>query len=278
MTEIPSYPKIWALGNSAVGLIFSFGDEVVVQEKVDGSQFSFGRINGEIVMRSKGMPLHADNPAQMFALGIDMVMAVADRIENNTIFRGEYLNRPKHNTIAYGRTPTGHVALFDMQIQNPDTLEWEYQPRNVLVAHAWTFGLEAVPELYRGVIATAAGAREFLDRDSFLGGSKIEGFVVKNYERLTRFGDAMFAKFVSEAFKETHTKSWKNRNPTGRDFVEMLASEFASGARFTKGVQHLRERGELEDDPRDIGKLMKELALDLKEEHEPYIRDRLFEH
>ena len=51
MTVLTSYPKVYQLGHKAVLDIFS--GPVVIQEKIDGSQFSFGLVGGE-----------QDNPAQ----------------------------------------------------------------------------------------------------------------------------------------------------------------------------------------------------------------------
>ena len=46
-----SYPKVYALGHPATKDIFS--GEVLVEEKIDGSQFSFGVIDGVLRTRSK---------------------------------------------------------------------------------------------------------------------------------------------------------------------------------------------------------------------------------
>lgn len=273
---IPSYPKVWAVGSPAVATIFSHGDEIVVQEKVDGSQISFGKIDGELVMRSKGQPLYAANPDGMFKVGIEAIVAIADRLPDNTIIRGEYLNRARHNTLAYNRAPKNHIVIFDAQTLNPETLAWEYLRKFMLDEFATMLEFDVVPELARGVIEKPTDLTDLLERESFLGGPKIEGFVVKNYAQLTRFGDQMLAKYVSPEFKEKHTKDWKNRNPTGKDFIGLLADEFATPARFAKGVQHLREQDQITGEARDIGPLMKELAEDLVAEHKDYILERLW--
>jgi hypothetical protein len=41
-------------------------------------------------------------------------------------------------------------------------------------------------------------------------------------------------------------------------------------------VQHLREKGELENSPRDIGKLMKEIHIDVETEEESEIKKFLY--
>lgn len=45
-----SYPKIWALGHSETQEIFK--SPVIIEEKIDGSQFNFGRFGEEIKVRS----------------------------------------------------------------------------------------------------------------------------------------------------------------------------------------------------------------------------------
>jgi hypothetical protein len=53
MSSWHSYPSIYNLGHRALTDLFS-GGLVLVQEKVDGSQFSFGLIDGVVRFRSKG--------------------------------------------------------------------------------------------------------------------------------------------------------------------------------------------------------------------------------
>ena len=52
-TSWHSYPSIFALGHRALAELFL--DPVVVEEKVDGSQFSFGLFeeNGEHILRAR---------------------------------------------------------------------------------------------------------------------------------------------------------------------------------------------------------------------------------
>ena len=65
-----SYPSIYNLGHKAVVDILNW--PVMVQEKVDGSQFSFGvDDDGSILIRSKGatMYVEGDGSATVFANG-----------------------------------------------------------------------------------------------------------------------------------------------------------------------------------------------------------------
>ena len=115
-----------------------------------------------------------------------------------------------------------------------------------------------------------------LGTESILGGQKIEGVVIKNYEK---FGDdkkALMAKFVSEEFKEVHSKAWGESNPGQGDAVRSIGLQFQTQARWLKAVQHLRDSGQYEQSPRDIGNLIKEVKRDVIEECKDEIKEKLW--
>ena len=118
----------------------------------------------------------------------------------------------------------------------------------------------------------------FLERESILGGCKIEGIVVKNYSVFTKDKKAAMGKYVSEAFKEKHQGEWRKANPTQSDIVETLSAIYSTQARWQKALQHLREAGKLEGSPRDIGLLIQEVPNDILKEEEDQIKQTLFEH
>ena len=49
--NIKSFPKIFELGTDYISLIAD--NEVEITEKIDGSQFVFGKIDGNLMTRSK---------------------------------------------------------------------------------------------------------------------------------------------------------------------------------------------------------------------------------
>jgi hypothetical protein len=118
-----------------------------------------------------------------------------------------------------------------------------------------------------------------LQTESILGGPKIEGFVVKNYERKFLLGGQpmpiMAGKFVREDFKEVHRQSW-GKKYTGKGRWETFVESFRTEPRWQKAVQHLAERGELENSPRDIGKLIKEVQGDIIGEEKEAIKEFLW--
>ena len=266
-TSYHSYPKIYAIGHSALRELFL--DEVTIEEKVDGSQFSFGIINGELRCRSKGAQLNVEYPEQMFANAVATVKTLDLRA--GWTYRGEYLKVPKHNSLAYDRIPERHIIIFDI-----NTAEEEYLSYEEKRDEAIRIGLETVPLLHRGIVDNPQELLSFLETTSILGGQKIEGFVVKNYRRFGADKKALMGKYVSEAFKEVHSKEWKNTNPSTGDVIQRLIIGLKTPARWNKAVQHLKERGEFTESPKDIGPLIKEVQHDIAEECSDEIKDALY--
>ena len=62
----------------------------------------------------------------------------------------------------------------------------------------------------------------------------------------------------------------------GKDIIGRLIEEYRSEARWHKAVQHLEELGERENDPRDIGKLVREVCKDVHTECQDEIKEKLF--
>lgn len=267
MSSWHSYPSVFAMGHKAIGELLL--DTVIVEEKVDGSQFSFGRFDGELKVRSKGKEMVADAPEKMFKLAVDFV-ATLDLVGGWT-YRGEVLSKPKHNALAYDRVPKGNVILFDINAGEENYLSYVDKAKE-----ADRLKLEVVPILFEGMITSPEDILKFLALTSILGGQLIEGVVIKNYSRFGRDKKALMGKYVSEAYKEVHKKSWSNANPKQGDIIQRLIDTYRKDTRWNKAVLHLAERGELDNSPRDIGKLIPEVKADIKKECEDEIKDALY--
>ncbi len=265
-TSWHSYPSIYNVGHRCLEPMV--GRAVLMEEKVDGSQFSFGRFGGVLRVRSKGQEMLPDAPEQMFKRAVEAVAGLD--LHDGWTYRGEYLAKPKHNTLAYSRVPEKHVIIFDI---NP--AEEAYLPYEQKQAEATRLGLECVPCLGVGV-PTADRLRALLQKESVLGGTTIEGVVLKAYDLFGPDKKVLMGKFVSEAFKERHTTEWKKTNPQAGDIVDALIAELRTEARWLKTIQHLRDDGRLEHDPRDIPALLKEISSDTHREEADAIKDQLF--
>lgn len=266
---ISTYPKIFALGSDFIKAIFDGG--VSIEEKLDGSAFTVGKINGELFMRSKNVQLYRDNPQKMFQEGVDYILSIEDKLPDDIVFYFEYLRKLKHNCIKYDRIPKNHLMLFGASDKHKNFIP-DYR------RYAKILNVDSAPLLYKGKVNNIKEIHKLLETKSFLGGTKIEGFVVKNYSQPFLLGGQpiplMTGKYVSEKFKEVHDKNWK-RN-TGKGKFETFKEKFRAEARWDKGIQHLRDSDELEFEPRDIGKLIKEIQRDIEEEEKENIKEFLY--
>jgi hypothetical protein len=177
MSSWHSYPSVFTMGHKAIEELLL--DPIIVEEKIDGSQFSFGRFNGELRVKSKGKEMIADAPEKLFKEAV--ATAASLELRDGWTYRGECLQKPKHNSLAYDRVPHGNVILFDINSDEERYLSYEEKQ-----AEATRLGLEIVPLLFTGKIESANDVLSFLERTSILGGQKIEGVVIKNYSRFGR--------------------------------------------------------------------------------------------
>lgn len=268
---ISAFPKIFSIGTGYIRDLFN--EEVEVTEKVDGSQFVFGKVGGNLYLRSKGAELFTTNPEKMFAEAISYIDSIQDRIPEGMIYYSEYLKNPKHNTLTYSRVPKNHLILFGVK----DVSHKFYTNIN---AHAEMLGIETIPVIHTGKINDPQDIFGLIDRESVLGGAKVEGVVVKNYHRQFLLGGQpmplMAGKYVSESFKEVHRDRW-GKEETGSSRIEVFMQSFRTEARWEKAVQHLTEKGELVNEPKDIGVLFKEIHNDIQEEEKENIKNFLWQ-
>lgn len=264
-----------------------FDGNIIIEEKVDGSQF---RImideNGIITCASKNMQLGVDS---MFKRGTDSAQKVFKGLKANegdviTIF-AEYLPKPKQGRISYERTPKDLFVVFDVHMGGI----WLRRQQKEEFCFMWN--VECIPLLMAVKLAPNTDKEEFerliikdlLNTKSYLGHQpgfdKVEGVVVKNYDKLydvreghSCYGHFMCIKYVNEDFKEKrHIKT-----PKAGNNLEALISSCTSEARWHKALQHCEERGDIKGTMADLGKLVPEAQKDLAEEEKETIKEELW--
>ena len=255
-----SFPKIMALGTKYVSSIFD--EPVEITEKVDGSQFGFGMIDNELFCRSKGTEIDIEAAlagGHMFQRAVQHAHCVKASIPPNLMLYCEFLQKPKHNMLAYDHVPRNNLVLFAAM----NVVTKEMAGHETLTSLADLLDMDIIPLLFYGM-TDAKRVMGMLDRISFLGGQKIEGVVVKNHKDIM-LGDQVFpimsAKYVSDEFKEVHKRDWV-KTDKWQEFKDSYRTE----ARWAKAVQHLDEAGKLEYTPKDIGTLVAEINRDIGEE------------
>lgn len=255
--------KIARLGTDRSHGLLHHADEVRVDEKIDGSQITFGVFDGQLRIRSKSRDLDIENPDGMFLEAVQEIRAVRDRLLPGYTYHGEYLQRPRHNVLCYERVPKNHVVIFDI-----------WSPVTQCSAHPGSLAdnCEAIgafePVQYRYMRPADVTSSVF--ESSQLGGVP-EGVVVKGPGGVT-------AKLVSEQFKEVkddHTA--RTRLNPDRDLATTLANRFCPPARYLKAVQRLKENGQHTASMSDIGPLRKEISIDLEGECVAEIKEQLYQ-
>lgn len=267
--NIPSYPKVHALGHARIPDLLD--GEVFVQEKYDGSQFSWAwDSSGNLHARSKGKVQYGDGGVtdQLFAGAVDYLVNVSPSV--GWVFRGEWFAKPRHNVLAYPRKPKNGLVLYDAEdLEHPSVFGSE----DMVATWAERLDIEAARSfgVFEGGDLTLDILNGFLANESSLGGP-LEGVVVKNYSQFTRDGKVQMGKLVRDQFKEKHKREWKAKN---RPVVEMLAATLNTQARWEKAVGYLRDAGELAGEPKDIGPLMRRVKEDTLEEEIEWITEQL---
>jgi hypothetical protein len=272
MHTLRSYSSPFNLGHKALTQLFT--GAVVVQEKYDGSQISFGVRDGELFVRSRRVAVDLCDPG-MFDKAVGVIQSLYDKLEDGWTYRGEYFAKPKHNTLAYNRIPQNHIMVFDIDRGDQDYITDHDELEEICTA------LEIECARRIAVIEKAPSMdqiEEWLKLESTLGGPKIEGVVFKNYSRYGQDKKVLMGKYVSDKFKEKHSGDWKDRNPSRQDFIQLLIAEYATEARWMKAVQHLREEGKIEGVPQDIPIVMREIVDDVEQECAEEIKEKLFKH
>lgn len=273
MKAAPSYTKVLTVGSS--GTEDALTGEVIIQEKVDGSLFCFGwNEDWEPVIRSKGKVMDIDGPEKMFQKAVDQFKRIIEEGASlkDIYFYCEYLEKPKHNVLAYEKAPTSNLVLFDV-MQGGKWLD-----RKAIEIFASSFNIDLIPELFSGV-ATVDTIKELLTTQSYLGGQVVEGVVIKNYHQTLLLGGQvfpLFTKYVREEFKEKHATEWKYKGPSKGQGVFEYIQSFLAEPRWQKAIIHMKEKGELTNSPKDIGPLMKMVEEDVFAEEEQNIKDYLF--
>lgn len=278
------WTKIFALGDRHTQEIFN--EEVSITEKVDGSQVNFGYdVPGHLNMLSKGSTFHIGDNNKLFTPAALTITHLFDsgKLVEGWSYHGETLCSGRHNILAYDRVPQGHIALYGVT-KADGSLVSSYDD---LAAIAHNLGIGVVPELWRGKVdrGDASNVRavmdlieKLLDSESYLGGQKIEGVVIKNTNREIMVAGQVYplvqAKFVSERFKEKHKADWNGLH--NKPVLQMIGELFKTPARWDKAIIHLKETGTYTGTPKDIGPLLKLLHKDIDEEDKENIKEMLF--
>jgi hypothetical protein len=268
------YPKIINLGDPLLKDLFN--GEVYIEEKVDGSQFRvWFDENGVMFSGSKGVDYSDERqPDKMFLQAIENAKKHFEDIKPlGFFFVFEYIKTKCHNTLNYDRTPKDFLVVLD--IFDGKNNRWLRYGEKKLTAEQ--YGFECIPLLKQGVIETQKDFEDLLKTTSFLGGQTVEGVVIKNYSQFHTLpymlGMPVFGKWVREEFRELNKQNWDKEKESIED---KILRNFQTTPIYEKAFIHLKEKGELVYQLKDMAKLFPEVETDFLTEAETVVKEMLW--
>lgn len=204
--------------------LFAEGEEVVVQEKLHGSNVRLGvlpfvprtlwqKIKAKLGFLPEYEKCYGSNNVQISSqssyrgwYGEDVYGAVLKKVNafnkvrpNETIF-GELIGKGIQKNYDYGHKDEHHFVLFDVKILQPDGSQRWLNPEEV-EAYAKERGFDFVPVLYRGPFNKEA-VYKLTEGDSvYCPKQKVrEGVVVKSRYEYNNDGNKKCLKVISEKY------------------------------------------------------------------------------
>jgi len=265
--ELPKYPKIYEVGHQGIEKLFK--GPVEISEKLDGTQF-------RIILSEFGWDVGSHNQTgielisqeKMFNQAVSQAKEIWGEMKwknfgSDMVLFCEFLPFPQTNTLTYKRLPKRYLYVFGI------CLHGRHLPTSELKEVAGALGVEPVNVIESGIIDDKKTLNEFLTRESAFGGTKVEGIVIKNYGQTyplellstSRYiGFPLAGKLVNEEFREANKRTW---GKVKKGTVDGLSEVFLTKARVRKSIQHLKERGLLSNEKKDLQYLIPELWEDL---------------
>lgn len=250
-----------------------------VQEKLDGSQFTFvlnPDYNSEdpksqqLLFYNKCGAINPTNKIFLKAMNMLNVLAKTGRMSSQYVYHGEAICSTNHGVVKYERVPKYYVVLYDLT-----TLDGKYQHPTTVKAEARRLGLESAHVLYLNFdrsISPYEVCQRLVDEiaagkiKSMLGGTP-EGVVLKHESFVSRGKTvATKLKLVTPAFRESHAMKQHKEQATPASSIEEIGKAYSLEARFHKSYQHLRDAGKLKHVMEDVIKIKEELDDDLERE------------
>ena len=228
------YFKIKQLGHKDNLLIFANGhDDIVLEEKIDGSNFRFMIKDKKLILGSRTQELNENRQEEKnWKRCCDFIKKTVKPYKKyeGLIFYGELCRR---HTVGYDFEKMPPFLGFDIyDVKNKKFLD--YTLAKDIFMH---MGIDFVPIIK---VVKAGEVAAFTDDDvpkSMYYEGKAEGVVLKNYSA------QIFAKHVREEFKEDNKKAFGGTPKYEETDSGLLMARYCTNARIEKIVYKLEQDG-----------------------------------
>lgn len=227
------------LGHRSTVGVLNEGDNIVIQEKIDGANASFTGGEGNIRCFSRNKELDEENTLGGFYQFANSLND--DELIPGYLYFGEWLNPHKVRYENYEK----QFFLFDIYDLNRE----QYLPFSFVKGEASRLNLNLVPVFYEGVYQGFDHLQQFVGITNL--GGKLgevttgEGIVVKNVSYLDRFGKQQFVKLVTDAFREVQSQK-APKDPRKKTEEQVFVDTCMTKARVEKLIHKLVDEGILD--------------------------------
>jgi len=222
MAEFVKYQHIERFGNDEVQGIEFGGCHIF--PKIDGTNGSVWWNDGiRAGSRTRECTLGKDNAGfcNWVINGKHKLYEYLEIHKNHRLF-GEWL--VPHSLLTYREDAWRRFYVFDVMADESGT----YLPYEIYHPHLEYFGLDYIPPICIINNATYNNLLHELDNNVFLiqeGRGCGEGIVIKNYGYVNRFGRTVWAKMVTNVFKEKHAKAMGATVKNMKEMAEAVICE-----------------------------------------------------
>lgn len=176
---------------------FNNGDQIIIQEKIDGSNVSFQYNSEEDCLDcfSRNQPLSEENTLKGYYDWVQKLdkNKVREVLGNNLRMFGEWLTK---HTLVYPDEKYNNMYCFDVF----DTESGKYLPQSKVRVIVEKLGLNYVPVFFEGEFTRWDDYMHLVGKTE-MGGEIGEGIVVKNMTSIDY--NTLYTKIVHERFRET---------------------------------------------------------------------------
>lgn len=195
MTKMPEHRRVYDLENIKISCPFASDDNVVITEKIHGTQFSCVYLNDQFYVMSKNVSLARSETNTYWQAAIKYNLESICRREPGTWVFGEVYGPVQD--LHYDSPHSIRLRVFDIRVG--DTFKsWDYL--NDFCHHN---DLMVVPLIYSGSFGNA-NIQELTSGKSLLGDNIREGIVIKDYEERSIFSDRIIKSVSPEYLFRKH--------------------------------------------------------------------------
>ena len=230
MSEFKKYEKIHRLGKEETeDILLGFCH---VTEKIDGANTSIWLDDEGVIRMGSRTRILGDEEFNGFVPYVKAHVGIKRCLEENPLWH-LYLEWMVRHTISYKETAYKKAYLFDIYDGE------KYLPQDEVIEVGKKYGIETVP--YHGILEnpTLEQLNEFVGKTEF--GDRGEGIVIKNLDFVNKFGDVVYAKIVTESFKEDNAVVFGGNNKHSDSYWEMwVVNKFMTLGRIEKIINKIQ--------------------------------------